>query len=143
MLWHHSGARRGTCDTCCGVMDERARGTSACFALLFVAFVASFCFFLLLVASCCFLILLVAFCFWDSWCFFLGQAGLAYDTWRGVMGERAALLLAWNQHSLYSSNMHSDKLIVNDLQIYIYIYIYISSLHALTTCQLFVFPSML
>ena len=94
MLWGHWGARRGTGDTCCGVMDERARGTSACFALLFVVLVASSCFLLLLellVAFCCFLLIPIASCCcWDSWYFFLGQAGRAYDTWRGVMGERAA-----------------------------------------------------
>jgi hypothetical protein len=26
MLWNHRGARQGTCDTCCGVMGERAAG---------------------------------------------------------------------------------------------------------------------
>ena len=43
--WGQAG---GTCDTCSGVMDKRVRGTSACFALLFVAFS---CFFLLVIAS--------------------------------------------------------------------------------------------
>ena len=100
--------RRGTCDTCCGVIEERAEGhvthvvgswtsapeehqhASRCCLLLLVA---SSCFLLLLDASCCVLLLLVASCcflllFVASCCLLLLL--VAFATVANSLGDRPA-----------------------------------------------------